>query len=339
MRRLVRRVIDHAQDSRLEKTLLLLLPFFIIVFFAAISAPVVLSFMSAGKTPGNVLFTPEPSEAAGIAQMTTQEQDEQYIESELTATPEPIIESSDSTTGWRDIAGNTYYYDSNGIAVTGLQTINGKLYFFDQYGVKAKALGVDVSSYNNFINWPAVAAQGIDYAIIRAGSRGWETGTIYDDSWFELNLTSAKAAGLKLGVYFYSTATTPLEAEDEALYVIECLNGTKLDLPIYIDVEYSGDYPNGRADKLSSERRSQIIDSFCTTVENNGYEAGVYSSQSYFMYNLSVDYLTQRYSIWLASYTRAAILPSFQWNYDIWQFTDNGKVNGITGTVDMNAWF
>jgi GH25 family lysozyme M1 (1,4-beta-N-acetylmuramidase) len=338
MRSLVRRVIDHARDSKLEKTLLLLLPFFILVFFAAISAPVILSLMSAGETPIEIISTPQPSDAAGIAQPAAQDAEPSQTV-EPTATPQPIIEDSDSTTGWQEIAGCTYYYDADGIAVTGLQTINGKLYFFDQYGVKAKALGVDVSSYNNFINWPAVAAQGIDYAIIRAGSRGWETGLIYDDSWLELNLTAAKAAGMKLGVYFYSTATTPKEAEDEALYVIECLNGTKLDLPIFIDVEYSGDYPNGRADKLSSERRSQLIDAFCSAVESNGYEAGVYSSQNYFKYNLNVDYLSQRYTIWLASYTRAAALPDFPWGYDIWQFTDNGKVNGISGIVDMNAWF
>ena len=166
----------------------------------------------------------EPAEAQGLARLPEEEL-ALPVSTPMPApapTPEPIIVSeSGALLGWQQIAGSPYYYDRNGTPVTGMQTIDGKLYFFDQYGVKAERLGIDVSFYNKFITWPAVAAQGIDFAILRAGGRGWETGLIYDDRWFQRNLAEARNAGIDLGVYFFSTATNPAEAEQEALYVGE----------------------------------------------------------------------------------------------------------------------
>lgn len=250
----------------------------------------------------------------------------------------PITETVTRLMGWQEIDGNSYYYNGYGEAVTGLKNIDGKLYYFNQHGVKARSLGIDVSFYNEGINWSAVKAQGIDFAIIRVGGRGWETGLLYDDVCFQQNINGARAAGLKVGVYFYSTAIDAVEAVQEASLVLKRLNGTALDYPIFIDVEQSGDYPYGRSDGLSKTARSEIVNAFCMTVINSGYRAGVYSGQNFFQNHIDHSSLTQYY-IWLASYTSNNRLPAFSGHYDMWQFTDGGVVNGIRGCVDMNAIF
>lgn len=230
------------------------------------------------------------------------------------------------------------YRYSNGTLTTGLKTIDGKLYYFNQNGEAASKLGIDVSFYNGYINWPEVRLHGIDFAIIRVGGRGWQTGSIYADSAYERNITEAQKAGLKLGVYFYSTAVNAKEAEQEARYVLSKLNGLKLDMPVYIDVEQSGNYPRGRMDTLNKSQRAQVINTFCRVVTEAGYRPGVYSAQHYF--TCMVDFSSvSAYDIWLANYTSYNRMPTFKKHYELWQFTPYGRVNGISGVVDMNAVF
>lgn len=353
MRKFLGKLWNKANEPHIEKALIVILPFVTLVVVALILAPSLLSLLgdaASGAFQEPPVQSRPPMEEEGFAHISQVEQQAMLddVASPSPApspTPSPLpspetVEQvfSGPLTGWQEIGGITYYYDENGVPLTGLQQINGQLYFFDQYGQCASELGIDVSTYNGFINWPAVAAQGIDYAILRAGGRGWETGLIYDDDWFQRNLMEARIAGIELGVYFFSTATNPAEAQQEAAYVLHCLGGTKLEMPIFIDVEYSGDYPHGRADKLSNTQREVIINAFCRTVMDAGYKAGVYSGEYYYKYNLDYDSLG-KYTIWLASYTKSARLPNFPGRYDMWQFTDGGLVNGITGIVDMNASF
>ena len=348
MRKLLGRLWNKANEPHMEKALIVILPFVTLLIVALILVPSIASLVGDAARSAlqeETVQTRPPQQEEGYAHIS-QAEERQLMEQEAaqpSPSPEaaetgPTLSDSGALLGWQNIGGITYYYDENGLPLTGLRQIQGKLYFFDQYGQCAEALGIDVSTYNGFINWPAVAAQGIDYAILRAGGRGWETGLIYDDDWFQRNLMEARIAGIELGVYFFSTATNPLEAVQEADYVIHCLGGTELKLPIFIDVEYSGDYPHGRADKLSNTEREVIINAFCRTVMDAGYDAGVYSGEYYYKYNLDFVSLS-KYSIWLASYTKSARLPDFPGSYDMWQFTDSGLVNGITGIVDMNAVF
>lgn len=261
----------------------------------------------------------------------------------ITATP--ATQTVTTPVGWQTVNGKTYYYDTQGLKVTGLKQIDGKLYFFDDNGVKASSLGIDVSYFNGDIDWNKVKAQGIDFAIIRVAGRTWGSGILFEDSnsYKQMEnggeyLQEAKAAGLKVGVYVYSSAINTNEAVEEASLALEILNGTKLDLPIYIDMEYSGDYPNGRADKLTAQQRLEIVQAFCTTVKNAGYTPGVYGGEYYFENGaLDASKLTD-YNLWLASYTTDQKLPSFS-GYNVWQFTSAGKVNGVSGSVDLNVIF
>ena len=248
-----------------------------------------------------------------------------------------VVEEADSF-GWYTANGKRYYLDENGFALTGLHLIGGKYFYFDAAGVMADAVGVDVSVYNEAIDWKAVRSQGISFAIIRVGGRGWTSGSIYGDLRAREYLRGAREAGLQIGVYFFSTAVNAEEAVREADDVLHTLEGHTLALPIFIDVEYSGEYPEGRADKLSAPERAAVVSAFCKRVESAGYRAGVYSGQYFYRHSIDFAPLTH-YTVWLASYTADRLPPAFEWPYDILQFTDRGNVKGILCGVDMDVLF
>lgn len=247
---------------------------------------------------------------------------------------------TDAVYGWQRDGDRIIYVNQDGRCLTGLQRVDGRWQFFAPDGTKARALGVDVSYYNEDVDWSAVRAQGIDFAIVRVGGRGWTYGVIYGDLRCRQYLHNAREAGLDVGVYFYSTAGSEREAAAEARAVLDVLDGQPLDLPVFIDVEESGEYPYGRADRLSREERTRIVLAFCRVIEAAGYEAGIYSGQYFYNTNLYRESFEER-MIWLANYSASerGRVPGFGAGYDIWQFTDRGKVKGINGYTDMNVIF
>lgn len=238
-------------------------------------------------------------------------------------------------TGWQTINGSTYYYDKNGNPVTGEQVIQGARYVFDSEGKLTSdsgVLGIDVSKWNGNIDWNAVKNSGVQYAIIRCGYRGSTEGALVEDSMFRSNLSGAKNAGIKVGVYFFTQATDEIEAIEEASMVVSLLGGSSLDYPVFLDVEPSG----GRADVLSVEERTDICKAFCQTIANSGYKAGVYASKNWFTEKINTPALTN-YTIWLSQY---AATPTYTaTRYDIWQYSSKGTISGISGGVDMNISF
>ena len=248
---------------------------------------------------------------------------------------EPVTSNDTVKNSWQNEDGGTVYY-SYGNKVTGLKNIDGKLYYFDSNGFKANSVGIDVSFYNGNINWTAVKNAGVDFVIIRIGFRGWGSGAVYQDTCFLQNLRGAKEAGLKVGAYFYSTAINKVEAIEEASICLSWLAGETLDLPLFIDMEFSGDYPEGRQDTLSNATRVEIAQAFCETVKTAGYKPGVYATQSFLLDEIDYNSISQ-YFIWMASFTDNYVVPSFAYRYDMWQFTDFGKVSGVNGSVDFNV--
>ena len=217
------------------------------------------------------------------------------------------------------------HYEEDGIA------------FGDSTGRAASAVGVDTSFYNGKVNWKELKKSGIDFAIIRIGGRGWGNGALYTDDWFHNSLYSAQKAGLDTGVYFYSMAANRPEAKREALYVIEKLDGLELELPIYFDMEFSGDYPYGRTDKMGTASRVELALEFCETIEAAGYSAGIYANESFLKDELNMDALSA-YPVWVASYTENNVMPGIE-NFAIWQFTDSARLPGISGYCDLNVCF
>lgn len=190
---------------------------------------------------------------------------------------------------------------------------------------------IDVSKYNGVINW-AKAARNCDGAIIRVGYRGYGSGKLVADDRYKKNIEGAIAAGLPIGVYFVTQAVTEAEAKIEAQYTMDLVKGYKLTFPIFIDSE-DGNGGKGRADrgKLSKLNRTAILKAFCQEVEKGGYKAGVYASQSWLKGYTDVNIL-RKYYLWVAKYS--TIKPNIPFN--AWQYSDKGKINGITGNVDLS---
>lgn len=191
-------------------------------------------------------------------------------------------------------------------------------------------LGIDVSKWNGDIDWDKVKADGIEFVMIRCGYRGSVTGALVEDPNFMKNIRGAKAAGLKVGIYFFTQATNEIEAVEEASMVIALCDGYEIDYPVVIDTEGAGG--NGRADALDVETRTNVCKAFCETIVNAGYEAGVYASRSWYNQNITVSELDE-YKIWLAEYRST---PLYSGYYDMWQYTSKGSVDGIEGNVDLN---
>ena len=181
---------------------------------------------------------------------------------------------------------------------------------------------IDVSEWQGNIDWKKVKAAGITCAILRAG---FGRVASQKDSSFEKNYKNAKAAGIKLGAYWYSYAVDKADARKEATACLEVIKGKTFELPIYFDVEESSQT------KLGKTTLTSMANAFCTDIKNAGYVPGVYANLNFFKNYLNYTSLKKYYSIWLAQYYVEPQLES-----DIWQYTSEGKVNGIGGNVDMN---
>ncbi len=235
-------------------------------------------------------------------------------------------------TGWQTINGRTYFYDKNGVPVTGEQIIQGITYTFGADGALNTgntAFGIDVSQWNGVIDWNAVRNAGVSYAIIRCGYRGSTVGALVKDSQFRANIAGAQAAGIKVGVYFFTQAVDEVEAVEEASMVLSMVSGYSLQYPIFLDVESSG----GRADGISAATRTAVCRAFCRTIANSGYRAGIYANKNWFSEKIYTSQLSN-YTIWLAQY---AAQPTYNaTRYDIWQYSPTGKIPGIPEKVDLN---
>lgn len=192
---------------------------------------------------------------------------------------------------------------------------------------------IDVSQFNGFISWAKVA-NSCDGAIIRVGYRGYgKAGTLVTDKNVKNNLAGAEKAGVPIGVYFVTQAINEEEAKAEANYTLNLIKGYKMLFPIFIDSENGNARGTGRADhgKLGKAQRTAILKAFCKEVEKAGYTAGIYASQSWFIDDLNRSDL-DKYYFWVAKYS--SYPPSIK--YDAWQYTSKGRVDGVTGDVDIS---
>lgn len=234
-------------------------------------------------------------------------------------------------TGWQNLDGKTYFYDKDGNVITGEQVIQGAKYNFASDGALitgSGTLGIDVSKWNGNIDWNAVKNSGVSYVIIRCGYRGSTTGAMIEDPKFKTNIKGANAAGLKVGIYFFSQAVNEVEAVEEASMTINLIKNYSISYPVFLDVEPSG----GRADGIDKNTRTQVIKAYCETIRNSGYTAGVYANKTWLTSYMNVGELGA-YKIWLAQYNTA---PTYSGRIDLWQYTSKGQVNGISGHTDLN---
>ena len=195
-------------------------------------------------------------------------------------------------------------------------------------------LGIDVSRWNEDINWSKVKEAGIEYAIIRAGYRGSASGALVEDKYFRQNIEGALAADVPVGLYFFTQAVNEVEAVEEASMVLALCKEYDITYPIFIDTEKAGE--NGRANELDKKTRTAICQAFCETIRSGGYKAGIYASKNWYEKKLDTNILSDDIYIWLAQYGDEV---TYDGRYHMWQYTSSGRVLGIEGRVDLNLSF
>ena len=239
--------------------------------------------------------------------------------------------------------GNTYYYmGSDGAVVVGSFYYNGESYTSNQEGIVnelngppgSRVLGIDVSYAQGAIDWNRVAKAGIKFAIIRAAFRGYGTGRIVADEWFERNIKGATAAGIKVGVYFFSQAVNEKEGAEEADYIVNQIRNYKVTLPVVIDTEYVSD-SRARGNLISKEIRTAAVKAFCEKSLQRGYTPMIYASTSWLNNQLDMRKLSA-YKVWVAQYYSRV---TYNGKYQCWQYSSSGSVDGISNRVDMNYWY
>ena len=193
--------------------------------------------------------------------------------------------------------------------------------------------GVDVSQYQQEVDWQQVYEAGFEFAFIRIGYRGNTSGELYEDELARQHLSGARAAGLDVGVYFYSQAISPTEAAEEAAWCLEFLDSEALELPVVYDWEWGGS--GTRTEEMDRQTLTECARTFCEAIEAAGYR-----SMLYFNSHVSRDLLElqqlQEYPFWFAQYRDGM---DFAYKVDFWQYTETGTVPGIKGKVDIDLMF
>lgn len=186
--------------------------------------------------------------------------------------------------------------------------------------------GIDISTWQEKVDYSKLKSQGIEFVIIRCGYGKNES---QKDNMFEKHYKGCKNAGLKVGAYLYSYVTSIENAKLEAENCLKFIKGKQFDLPIYYDVEDKIIQPLGRI------TITQCIIEFCKIIEQAGFKAGIYANLNWFNNYIDVDKISN-YSLWVAQWNNTC---TAKFNYDIWQYTSNGKIEGIAGRVDMNILY
>ncbi len=193
--------------------------------------------------------------------------------------------------------------------------------------------GIDVSAHQGAIDWDKVHADGIDFAILRAAYRGYTAGSLNRDSTFDINIHDAARAGLDVGVYIFSQAISVEEAIEEADYLLEIIAPYEITGPVVFDWEVIGT-KTARTYGLDTETLCAAANAFCERIQAAGYEPMIYFNAyaGYVKYDLSeiLDY-----PFWFAQYKSQ---PDFYYNFQMWQYTSSGRVDGIQGNVDLDVW-
>ena len=194
--------------------------------------------------------------------------------------------------------------------------------------------GIDVSTFQNEIDWKKVKEDGVDFVFIRIGRRGATTGLLYEDDLFEQNYAGAKENGLKVGVYFFSQAISEKEAREEADWVKKHLSGKQIDFPVVYDCEevvLENEIP--RMAELGKEEITTNAITFAERLSRHRYETIIYTNAYWAEQMYDMERLSDL-PVWLAQYD--VDVPIFEHPFLIWQYSDSGVINGIEEPVDLN---
>ena len=205
-------------------------------------------------------------------------------------------------------------------------------YYVD--GRQTSYVGVDISKVQDYVDFVKVKKSGINFVMLRAGARGYGTGQLIVDDYFNDNLKRATDAGLEVGVYFFSQAITNEEAVEEANMVLENLGEYQISYPIAFDMEFI-ENDQARIDSLSKADKTAIAKAFLDTIAAAGYKTMLYGNKEWLIKEIDMSKLTA-YDVWLSQLTD---VPDYPYQFTMWQYSTQGSVDGIAGAVNMNISF
>lgn len=227
------------------------------------------------------------------------------------------------------------YLKKNTYDFTRLEEKNGLKKYVDG-GKTLSYLGADLSKYNGDVNFASMKAAGVDYVMIRVGSRGYNTGKITLDEKFNDYIKGASEAGLQIGVYFASQAISQEEASQEADFVLQNLAPYQASItyPVAFDMEFAAN-DKARIDGLRTADRTAIATTFLDKIKNAGYIPMVYGNKEWLIKEVDMTGL-QQYDVWLSQEEEA---PDYPYQFTMWQYTTDGVLNGVPGDVGLDISF
>lgn len=203
-----------------------------------------------------------------------------------------------------------------------------------------KVVGIDVSEHNKTVDFNKVKADGIDFVYVRVGYTGYtkKKFSLNYDPYYQKNITNALAAGLQVGVYWYSQALNEGEALQEANKLLDVIGSYNITMPVVYDYEFAGVGEDGRLDSANLSKAQMTANSltFLNRVSQMGYTPCLYANYSFLKNRVNASQISSIAKIWLAHYNTSTDYPG---DYEYWQYTSDGRVNGISGRVDMNVWY
>ena len=240
------------------------------------------------------------------------------------------VVSADGTSEWIEIdpklKKNTYDF-------TNLVRKNDLLHYYSN-GKQISYLGIDLSKYQKQVDFSAIKNEGIDFCMLRVGSRGYETGIIQEDEKFLEFIRGARAVDMPVGIYFFSQAVTVAEAIEEAEFVINQIWGYEISYPIAFDMELI-ENDTSRVETLTKKERTNIALAFLEYIEDAGYTGMLYGNKEWLLKKIDLSQF-EDYDIWLSE---EKPIPDYPYVYSMWQYTRQGSVYGIEGYVDLNVSF
>lgn len=307
------------------------------------------SMQASGDTGSSVVQYPETDELLTGSSLHPDDFDfwDMYPEPEATPeptpTPEAVVENDPSTDGKHTLVqyadGSeewvliSPYLPKHEYDFTKLVCQSSLMKYYED-GKQTSYVGVDISKYQDYVDFVKVKKAGINFVMLRVGARGYGTGQLMLDDYFSENIKRATDAGLDVGVYFYSQAITREEAIEEANMVIENLGEYKITYPVAYDMELV-ENDTARTDTLTKAEKTEMAKAFLDTIAAAGYKTMIYGNKEWLIREIDMSKLTA-YDVWLS---QAADIPDYPYKFTMWQYQYEGSVDGIVGYVNMNISF
>ncbi|MCQ2519608.1 MAG: hypothetical protein MJ107_03645 [Lachnospiraceae bacterium] len=271
---------------------------------------------------------PEVSESVSVSEEVVEEVAE---DDPATDGKHTLITYDDGKEEWVSIS---KYITKNIYDYTNLADQDGiKEYIYN--GRKISSFGVDISKDQDYIDFNKLKKAGVDFVMIRVGARGYASGQLMLDDYFEDNFRRASNAGLDIGVYFLSQAITEEEAEEEAELVIEKIETEKLLYPVAFIMEYA-EGETARVEALGKSEKTMIARAFLKKIDEAGYKAVIYGKKAWLMKYLELNKIVSDFDVWLSEETD---IPTYPYEFTMWQYNKRGRIDGIKGDVGFNLCF